>query len=306
MTIDFDFRNVASTEFGVGLDEAGKEVFRLITVDANVQAALLEMASATLIAMNDASDEPTLYTPSDKYSSHEHVFLPLDDELSKQLRQLHQVTNLPLDSSALDDPEKVFCYFARITDEKGRRLTAVRRASQFKGILKSRLIRIVTDALRMVEDDVFKLDSDFDVLVDSKSVHILRPSAFEFLGKLQNAISAAAPANLREIQKDLPFVDFSMVEDYAKKHPRAARYIASIRSQKETKNIDKLALKRLCKATRVPIDDADGKISVQSANVMGFLEVLDRRRYRLELVKDAPESFRATSRTKLKSETEPN
>ncbi|MGH2510228.1 MAG: Kiwa anti-phage protein KwaB-like domain-containing protein, partial [Ktedonobacteraceae bacterium] len=59
-----------------------------------------------------------------------------------------------------------------------------------------------------------------------------------------------------------------------------------------------------CKATGVVIDEIDGKISVQSENVMGFLELLDRRRYRLELVKDSPESFRAASRTKLKNEAE--
>jgi hypothetical protein len=32
---------------------------------------------------------------------------------------------------------------------------------------------------------------------------------------------------------------------------------------------------------------------------MGFLEVLDRRRYELELVKGQPERFKAESRTKL-------
>jgi hypothetical protein len=34
---------------------------------------------------------------------------------------------------------------------------------------------------------------------------------------------------------------------------------------------------------------------------MGFLEVLDRRRYELELVKGLPERFRATSRRKIDS-----
>lgn len=304
MTIDFNFKAVASVEFGVGRDEAGQESFRLIPVDANVQTALQEMALSTLNAMGDASNEASQYTPSEKYGSHEHVFLPLNHELAKQLRQLHQAANILLDSSALNDPENVFCYFARMVDKKGQRLTAVRRASQFKGVLKSRLIRVVTDALRLVEDNLFKLDTDFDVLVDGKNILMLRPNAFEFMGNLQSVVSAAAPTNIKEIGRDLPFVDFSTVEDYAKQHTRAARYIASIRSQKETKNIDRQALKRLCKATGVPIEEHNGKISVQAAHVMGFLEVLDRRRYRLDLVKDSPERYRAASRTKLKSETE--
>ncbi len=35
---------------------------------------------------------------------------------------------------------------------------------------------------------------------------------------------------------------------------------------------------------------------------MGFLEVLDRRRYEVQLVKNSPEHFRAGSRTKIKDE----
>src|SRR5882762_2338971 len=127
MTINFDFNAVASIEFGVGLDETGQEVFRLIAVDPDVQAALREMASTTVGAMNDVIPEPALYSPSEKYSGHEHVFLPLHDNLSQQLRQLHQARNLPIDSSALNDAENVFCYFSRMTDKKGRHLTAVRR-----------------------------------------------------------------------------------------------------------------------------------------------------------------------------------
>lgn len=44
MPIDFDFKAVSSIEFGVGRDEAGHELFRRIAVDADVQAALKEMA----------------------------------------------------------------------------------------------------------------------------------------------------------------------------------------------------------------------------------------------------------------------
>ena len=91
-----------------------------------------------------------------------------------------------------------------MTDGKSRRLTAIRRATAFKGILKSRLLQFTTDTLKIVADKVFKLDSDFDLLTDDKSVSILRPSGFEFVGQLQEAILAAAPANVKLIQSDLP------------------------------------------------------------------------------------------------------
>ena len=123
-------------------------------------------------------------------------------------------------------------YFTRIADDGGNRTTGIRRAGTFKGILKSRLLRFTTDALRIVEDKVFKLDTDFDLLVEASGVSILRPSGFEFVGQLQGAILNAAPANINIIQKELPFVDFGGIKMYATNHPRAARYLASIRVQK--------------------------------------------------------------------------
>lgn len=297
MALDFDLANVRTTEFGVGKDETDEQTFRCVAVDGDVQTALREMVTATWDAMNSLSDDPPRYEPSEKHASKEYVQLPLDDDLAERMRDLHQADNL--DSDTLSDPNTIFCYFARLTDGQGRRLTAVRRATQFKGVLKSRLIQFVTDALKIVEDTVFKLDNDFDMLIDAKSVHILRPSGFEFVGKLQQAILDAVPSNIQAIAADLEFVEFTGIEEYAQIHPRAARYLASIKSLGEMSNIDRDALKNLCTKTSVSFSEDNGKLVVQVGHVMGFLEVLDRRRYEVELVRDSPEQFRAPSRQKI-------
>lgn len=299
MILDFDIKNLTATEFGVGRDDGNGQTFVSLPVDANVQNALRDIVSATWQAMRKDADDPPRYEPSEKHGSTEYLHLPLNDDLAASIRKLHEAANLPLDADALADSTTVFCYFARVTDVKGRRLTALRRATQFKGVLKSRLLRFVTDALKLIEDRVFKLDNDFDLLVDSQNVHILRPSGFEFAGQLQDAILNAVPKNVAAIQKDLAFVDFAAIQAYAGVHPRAARYMASIRAQKVTKNIDKNALKRLCKDTGVEVKESKGKLLVGDDHIMGFLEVLDRRRYELELVKGTPERFRAASRRKL-------
>ena len=299
MILDFDIKNLTATEFGVGRDDGNGQTFVSLPVDANVQNALRDIVSATWQAMRKDADDPPRYEPSEKHGSTEYLHLPLNDDLAASIRKLHEAANLPLDTDALADSTTVFCYFARVTDVKGRRLTALRRATQFKGVLKSRLLRFVTDALKLIEDRVFKLDNDFDLLVDSQNVHILRPSGFEFAGQLQDAILNAVPKNVAAIQKDLAFVDFAAIQAYAGVHPRAARYMASIRAQKVTKNIDKNALKRLCKDTGVEVKESKGKLLVGDDHIMGFLEVLDRRRYELELVKGTPERFRAASRRKL-------
>jgi hypothetical protein len=215
------------------------------------------------------------------------------------MRELHQANNMMLDAAALSDSAAVFCYFVRMVDGKWQHLTALRRATQFKGILKSRLIRLTTDALKLVEDQVFRLDTDFDLLIDSKTVHILRPSGFEFAGNLQEAILQAVPKNIAAIEKDLPFVNFVDIAEYAAKHPRAARYLASIRGQRETNNIDKTALRKLCQQTGVDVQLQKGKIAVVDGHELGFLEVLDRRRYEVRLVKGTRERFLASSRRKI-------
>lgn len=299
MKLEFDLGNVTVTEFGVGRDDGDGQTFVAVPVDADVQGALREMVQATWDAMQNDEDGLAKYEPAEKHGSTEYLYLPLTDEMASSVRELHEATNLDIAGGALDEPADVFCYFVRLTDKTGRRLTALRRASQFKGVLKKRLIRFVSDSLKLIDDDVFKLDSDFDLLVDSTNVHILRPSGFEFAGKLQQAILEAVPGNIKAIRKDLTFVDFAGIEAYAAKHPRAARYLASIRGQAETKNIDKAALKKLCKSTGVEVSESKGKITVSAGHEMGFLEVLDRRRYELELVKGQPERFKAGSRTKL-------
>ena len=301
MNLKFDINDVAVTEFGVGRDDGRGRDFDHVTVDGNVQGTLQEMAVATWEVMQAQTDNPPSYEPSEKHESIEYIHLPLNDNMAEAMRNLHEANNLPPDSTALADPEKVFCYFARFTDSQHRKLTAVRRATQFKGVLKSRrrLMRLHTNALQLIEDRVFKLDHDFDLLIDSENIHILRPSGFEFVGQLQEAIMAAVSTNVTALKSDIPFVDFDIIENYASKHPRAARYLASIRSKNETSNIDSGRLQKLCFVTGVEITETNGILSLEEKHVMGFLEVLDRRRYEIELVAETPEHYRATSRTKI-------
>lgn len=295
----FDFDNVKTIEFGIGRDDRGTRAYCFVPTDKDIQSALREMALATWEKIYGSDEAPAVYDPSEKYASVECVYIPTGHELCIALRALHESSNHPVDASAVSNPEGIFCYLARFTDKHGTRLTAVRRATQFKGVLKKRLIQLKTDALKMVEDQVFKLDTDFDLLIDDENIHVLRPSGLEFVGQLQSAIRDAVPGNVKAVRKDLPFVNFSTIEDYALTHTRAARYLASIRSQKETKNIDKRKLNAQCRRTGVEVEDSNGTVSVESENVMGFLEVLDRRRYEVELVKDEPEQYRAPSRHRL-------
>jgi hypothetical protein len=301
VNLNFDFSKIKAIEFGVGDDSTDPCSYSLIVVDNQVQDALREMVIRTREEMNGLADQPAHYEPSEKQESSEYLLLPLSDPMSQPLRNLHSANNLPIGTQTSTDPADIFCYFARLIDEKGRRVTGVRKATQFKGVLKSRnhLIRWISDSLTMIEDDVFRLDFDFDLLIDSKHIHILHPKSFEYLGQLQSAILAAVPSNVTSLQKNLPYVNFLTIQSFATQHPRAARYLASIRAQDETKDIDQALLKRLCKNTGVAFNEIKGVITVEEDQVMGFLEVLDRRRYEIELVKNSHERYRAPSRQKV-------
>ena len=299
MPAKFNLSTATVIEFGVGIDDPKGHRFVLVPIDAEVQGALREMVITTREEMEEAEGGPTTYDPSQKYGAQEHLILPLEDELAAHILKIHTAENLPTEATALSNPADVFCYFARMSDGKGHRLTAIRRATAFKGVLKSRLLQLTTDALKLVQEKIFKLDRDFDLVIDDTGVQILRPAGFEYVGELEGAILGAIPKNLKTIRADLPYVDFTPIEAYATQHPRAARYLASIRVQQETNNIDKGYLKRLCKKTAVQISEVNGRLVVDSGSIMDFLGVLDRRLYQVELVKNSPESFRAASRSKI-------
>jgi len=301
MKLEFDIGHVTVTEFGIGRDNGNGQFFTAVPVDAAVQLALREMVQDTWDAMEMSDKGPAIYEPSEKHAGTEYLYLPLDADLGAVVRELHEASTLDIDPSALADPSEIFCYFARMMDHRQRRLTALRTAKQFKGVLKSRnrLIRMVDNTLQIIDDTVFKLDKDFDLLIDDKHIHILRPSGFEFAGKLQQAVLSAVPENMKALRKDLTFVEFDGIEQYAAKHPRAARYLASIRAQKETKNVDKGKLKSYCKRVGVSIKEANGKLIVEAGHEMAFLGVLDRRLYDVELVRGTQERYRAASRTKI-------
>ena len=301
MNINFDFENVETTEFGVGRDEDDGRRFYLVPVDRHVKNILKEMAQATIVAMEGLAENPTKYEPSEKYESKEYLYLPLDDDLTQRINEIHSANNLSIFCNALNDTENLFCYFARFIDNQERRLTAIRRSTQFKGVVKERprLIRLVDDTMELIEDTVFKLDMDFDLIIDNQNVLILRPKGFESIGELKEALLAAVPQNIQSIQQELNFVNLSTIQEYAMKHPRAAKYLVSIRSQGEMKNVDKEQLKDLCDKTGVKIDETEGMMTVDEKDIMGFLEVLDRRRYEVELVSGSPESYKASSRSKL-------
>jgi hypothetical protein len=302
MNLNFDIENVKTTEFGVGRYIGSDRTYAAIPVHLGVQTTLQEMVANTCRKMEANAESPSTFDPAEKYASVEYLTLPIDDDLALRLKTLHETPNLTIASADyLDWMTRCFCYFARLWDVDGKQLTALRRATQFKGALKKQILILAlgTDVLRIVDEPIFQLNVDFDVIVDSDTVHIIHPNSFKLLGQIEEAIAEAVPRNIQAIQSQMRYMEWSTIEEYANTHSRAANLLASIRTNGYGDNLDRSALESDCEAGGISFRDVAGQLVVTDGQIMDFLEVVDRRRYVSRLVPGVTERYKASSRTRV-------
>lgn len=172
--MSFQFFDPANIEFGVCQGQLADAQFATVPVDQSVKTLLEQMvlATRTSLGLTDARPVIARYELSEQYPSEVALALPLNDLLVRRIRQLYDAGSIPVNSRILDNVKDVTAYFCIIHDQDGNKLLALKRATQFKAILKRRLIRILDDTLQAIEHSVFQLDPDFDVLVtDGNHIH---------------------------------------------------------------------------------------------------------------------------------------
>jgi hypothetical protein len=290
----FDLTTINVIEFGVGRETDSGVEFVMIPTDEDIKTALEDMASQTVEALS--KHEEVAFAPAEKYDSQENVVTATNGEYAGILADLHRSQMLPILANALSEPENIVCYFARLSGGDGKRLTCVRRATQFKGILKSRLIQVVTDALKIVEERTFKLDNDYDLLIDDENIHILRASGFVVLSGIEGVVMAAVPHNIARLQEHLPFVDFASISTFAATHSRAAKVLATICSEGEANDVSKERLIAACNECGAEVQIVVDQVRPQAGHELSFLYVLDRRLFRVQLVEGRIERYQAGSR----------
>ena len=296
--MNFGFDGVEETGFGVGVRLGEKPSFHSVLVGVEVAEYLREMAFATWQRMSDLDEDPRAFEPGQAYSGQDHLVVGVDDPLVELFLDLHTAPNLSEGQDLLEEPEDIFCYFVRLLDDQNRRLTGLRRAMSFKGLAKQQLASLRGGTFRLMEDRMFKLDSDFDLLLDDDQVHILRPSGFENLGSFQRLIREAVPGNVAGLRRSLPFVEVDTIEQYASQNMRAARLLASIQRQ-PLDGITMDSLVEECATNAIVVVDAGGQLVVEAEAIIGFLETLDRRRYTVNLVPNERERYLAPNRRRI-------
>lgn len=294
--MEFNFNTIQSVEFGVCLYSDAEEIYRIVPTDQSVQIALKEMLQVTRSQIFEENATIADFNPAEKYSGTERLKLSLNSDLVTKHKSMYVSENLITDTNGLSDSTRLISYFAVFRDSFGSKLMGFRRAAQFKGVVKKKLVTLTDDTLKIVQDDLFKLDTDFDFLIYDEQVLIWRPSGFIFTAGVDRHIATHAAANVDEVAKSVTFVDFSQLKDFISKHKLSMRLIAAIRSRDDLGEISKRRLKAESKAAGLKVSEAKGMLSPQEGSEYGFLMLLDRRRYTLNLIDKKPETYEAASR----------
>jgi len=296
--MSFQFYDPANIEFGVCRGPLRDSQFAIVPVDATVRTILEEMVLTTRTELGLDASAPVLekYELSELYPSETPVALPLNDPLADDIRALFTYSNIPTNAKMLDDVREVTAYFCIIHDGSGQKLMAIRRASQFKAMLKRRLIRVFDETLQALIGPVFQLDSDFDLLVADETLHILRPAAFEQLANVDAEILVQAGKNTAALDATVPGIRFSALAPYVSRHKRAARLIASLLRRNDLADISGKNLRRECLRNGILVEAIEGKMVPQKGQELAFLYLLDRRRYVVSLIAGKWEQYEAGSR----------
>lgn len=303
MTLDFNIDNARPRDavFGIGLRNS---TLAIVPTEIEVKQALVEMAQATWATLSKHSDRdgtPSNYDPSETHTGDRYTVMALDDDLAETARWFHTAEGLPDENKLLDRLPEMDFYFGRFEDQQGRRLTAIRKAGGFKGTLnKKGLLQLFGDELRLIDEKTFQLDQSFDMLIDNTQLHVLKPSQFESICKMEQAILGAVPKNLDVIVQHVPFIHRPSVETYASKHPRAARFLASIRQNGFAEDVDQQQLMDACLTWKIETECSDdGVVIVSDRTMLTFLKMLDMRLYEGGFGVGPKGQFEATGRSRM-------
>lgn len=223
------------------------------------------------------------------------------DEFDK-IRDLYGILNPPIETNLFDYKYDINYYLVIYELKSGGRIVGVRRASGLKALLsaRNRIVQFIDDSLTSLDQDVFKLDSEFDFVIDAEYVYILHSSGFESIAEVDSKTLNRAKEKALELQERISFVDFTGIADHASKHKRSARLVAAVWSRKNLDTLSATKVKRFARGTEVEFTETNGVIRPLDGHEAGLLEAIDYRRYAVDIDEDGVKVFVATSRKRAK------
>lgn len=296
--MDFRIDTAICNHFGIHVPDADDVKHCVVPSTPEARSVFVEAAEATIgkitSQLSEAPPEP--YQPTEKYKSGEYSVLPITDPLAAELSRIYAAEPEFCDGD-ISLVQQASYYFAQLEDDDGRRLVALREASRFKILSQSHfLLSWMDESLRPAPSTMFKVDNSFDVLIEEDTAHIVNADAFVRITNQKQVILDSVPNTAERLAADTPFLSTDSIVAYARSHSRAAGYLASIVSSGRHLGLDVNRLRTFCDRNGVSVEERDGVLSVQESDVMAFLEIMDRRRYDVDLSDGEPERYVAASR----------
>ncbi|MGN6365891.1 Kiwa anti-phage protein KwaB-like domain-containing protein [Asticcacaulis taihuensis] len=299
---DFDMSGIESVNFGISLNPDNNMYF--IPTDRPTQLALKNILSDTVDAFDRIEGEWERYEVSEDYGARRRLFADRSSDLMTDLAAVFDAGALDDLANLSDHISNVEFYFAEFTDRLGRKAVAIKKATRLKGTLKSRnkLVRLLNDTLVLIEDDVLRLDQEFDVIITNEHVFIINVRPMEQTAKISENVAAAADIKIQSIHDAIPFLDLSRIKEKIGRHPRMARHAHSISNRNDLARFQRDPIVALAAQHNIKFLELDsGRLQCRVADEAKLLELLDARRYHLDLTGDGGDPYRASARQKVSS-----
>jgi len=299
MTLE-DFQLI---NFGICFRIGDEIVFHRIPIDDSVRKVLVDMRNQFSKTYDEINSEVEEFSPAEKYASVEKLRANLNQPYLSSLNNLFHRNNAQPNNIELGQYlAEIEFYYAEFIHNNGAKTIGVKRPNQFKALLQKKLVRIIDDTLKAFDDNVFKLDNDFDILIHDSFVEVLHPAGFIFISNLEDEILIGVNTAVTEIGNSIRFLNFQNIAAYVTntKAKRAAKLLASIKSRNDLHLTDQNKLQEKCSHLGIPLlDDGNGIFTTTDDMIIDLLEVLDRRAYDYDITVNAEiEIYLASSRKK--------
>jgi hypothetical protein len=294
-----DLQAVAAQNFGVKMRSDASLHF--IPTDRGTKAVLTDVLNATVGAFNRIDGDWQAYDISEDYGEPRRIFAARDAEHFGDVSAIFDIGALN-DLANLDDHIRdIDYYFCEFRDATNVKIVGVKKAVQFKTTLAARnkLARLVNDTLQIIEENVVKIDPLFDALITDQNIYILKPRAVEYIADMVTHVAGAATEKVRHIHDNIAFLDLSRIEEKISSHPKMARMAASIAARDDLGEFQQEKIVSLATQHGIVFKEVDGRLQCRVADEAKLLEILDARRYHLDLANDGGDPYRASARQRV-------
>ena len=299
ITAEFNPGDIRSADFHAALT-SGERFF--VPTDAGVRNALKAILRETIDAFEGLEGDWEVHDISEDYGERRRIYASRADPLFQTMSDifasgaLAELPNLQNHLGELD------YYFAKFVDQAGRMIVGVKKARNAKAILgaQNKLVRLVDNSLQLIEERVLRLDRTFDVVITADHVFILEPRPMEQVARLVEKVAASAAAKVQAIHDAVPFLDLSRVREKIARHPKLARIAHSVAAHPNLALMQRAVIEELARAHGVRFKEVNGRLLCNVTDEAKLLEVLDARRYHLDLTATGTVPYRATARQAVK------